>query len=75
MIFVDMLTNDTGQGAEQVMAAKSIIYTELLPEVMPQVKRVRVRVDGGSGLNDEVIWECKLFWGWKWGQYLRSRSE
>ena len=30
------------------------------------MKRVRVRVDGGSGLNDEVMWECQLFWGWKW---------
>ena len=49
------------------MSAKAYIYTELLPEVMPQVKRVRVRIDRGSGLNDEVIQECQLFWGWKWG--------
>ena len=51
VIFVYMFTNDTGQGAEQVMAAKAYIYIELLPEMMLQGKRVRVRVNGGSGLN------------------------
>ena len=67
MIFVDMLTNDTGQGAEQVMTTKAYIYKELLPQVMPQVKRLRVRVDVGSRMNDKVMRECQLFWGWKWG--------
>ena len=73
-IFLYLLTDDMGQGTEQLMAVKSYIYTELLPGVMPQVKISWVRVDGGSGLNDEVMRECQLFWGWKWEQYLRSQS-
>ena len=38
VISLYMLTDDTGHGAEQLMAAKAYIYIELLPEVMPQVK-------------------------------------
>ena len=37
------------------MSAKAYIYTELLPEVIPQVKILWVRIDGGSGLNDKVM--------------------
>ena len=70
--FVFMVSNDTGQTDLQVLAAKAYIYTELLPELYPQVKKVRLRADGAGCFNSKLQRGCQLLWGRVWGNIFEE---
>ena len=68
-----LVSNNTNQTEDQVLAAKAYIYTEFLPTLYPDVKKVRLRVDGAGCFNGGLQRLCQLMWGRCWGE-VREES-